>query len=111
VEARAIVTPTHAGATPRFVARLRPPVPIVALSENPATVQFLCLTWGVLPVHRARLGSFDRTLRAAGQELGRLGLVKPGDRFVLTAGYPRRAASNLITVQLFETARRRKGAG
>lgn len=100
VGAKAIVTPTHGGATPRFVARLRPPVPVVAFSENARTIQFLNLTWGVHPVHRRRLGPFDATLRLAGQELRRLGLLRPGERFVLTAGYPRKEASNLLTVQV-----------
>jgi pyruvate kinase len=98
-DARAIVTPTNGGATPRFVARLRPPVPIIALSQNAATIQFLCLTWGVQPVYRRHLGAFDATLRVAGEELRRLGLARRGDPYVVTASYPRRNLSNLMTVQ------------
>lgn len=100
VAARAIVTPTHGGATPRFVARLRPPMPVVALTGNASTVQFLCFTWGVHPIHRPGLGAFDATVRQAGHELLRMGLAKRGERFVITAGYPRRTASNLMTVQV-----------
>jgi pyruvate kinase len=100
VGAAAIVTPTFAGATTRFVARLRPRMPVVALSQSAPAIQFLCFSWGVHPVHRPGLGSFDETLKAAGAELRRLGLARPGDRYVVTASYPRRNTSNLMSVQV-----------
>jgi len=100
VGAKAIVTPTYAGATPRFVARLRPRMPVVALSEDAAAIQFLCFSWGVQPVHHRRLGSFDATLKAAGDQLRRLGLARAGDRYVVTASYPRQNTSNLMSVQI-----------
>lgn len=99
VGAKAIVTPTFGGATPRFVAHWRPRIPIFALSENARTVQFLCLSWGVQPIHVARMGAIESTLALAHRVLKKAGVARRGDRFVLTAGYPRDKASNLMTVQ------------
>lgn len=100
VGAKAIVTPTFGGATPRFVARFRPTIPVIALTENPATVQSLCLTWGVYPILHGKMGAFDQTLRVAGEELRKLGILRTGDPYVVTASYPRAHTSNLMTVQV-----------
>lgn len=99
VGARAIVTPTWGGATPRYVARLRPAVPVLALSRNQSTVQALCLTWGVESVFVRELGRLEEAVRVARRLLLERGWARRGDRFVLTAGYPRGKTSNLMTVQ------------
>ncbi|HEX9817176.1 MAG TPA: pyruvate kinase [Candidatus Thermoplasmatota archaeon] len=98
--AAAIVTPTAGGATPRFVARLRPGVPIVALTRRLPTARFLQFSWGVEPLHTPNLGSLDTTIRFGIEHLKRHGLAKVGDRVVFTAGFPPEGqSSNLMTVQ------------
>ena len=49
VEASAIVTPTESGSTARWVSRLRPRQPILALSRHLSTVRRLNLCWGSIP--------------------------------------------------------------
>ncbi len=107
VGAHAIVTPTRFGGTARMVARLRPAVPIVALSEDRITAQSLLLTWGVQPLHRPRLGRFEDALRVAEESIRRLALLRPGERYVVTASYPQDQSSNLMTVQVHARPRRR----
>jgi pyruvate kinase len=87
ISALVIVVPTHSGRTARWVSRLRPRVPILALTSQPQTPARLGFTWGVrtrlvpahLPLERLR----DEARRAAGELLG----VSQGT-LVLTAGYP-----------------------
>jgi pyruvate kinase len=49
----AVFVPTKSGATPRSLARFRPPVWIVAVSSQEATCQALQFSYGVHPVHEA----------------------------------------------------------
>lgn len=98
--ASAIVTPTSGGATARFVARLRPSVPILALTRQQSTARLLHLTWGVEPVHVSGLGGLEATLRYGLGLVKKRGWARPGDRVVITAGFPPGGpASNLLTVQ------------
>ena len=100
VRAAAIVTPTARGATPRFVARLRPRVPIIALTRRLATARFLQFSWGVEPVHTPNLGNLEATIRFGIEHVQREGLAARGDRVVFTAGFPPEGqSSNLMTVQ------------
>jgi pyruvate kinase len=107
VGAVAIVTPTRSGATARNVARLRPRIPVLALSHDATTVAKLLITWGVTPTwvpHRDRLESI---IEEAGRQLRIHRLGRPGDAFLLTAGYPSGTGdSNLLTVQRVASARK-----
>jgi pyruvate kinase len=50
LEVRAVVVPTHSGATARVVSAQRPAAPVLALSANAAACRRLALSWGVTPV-------------------------------------------------------------
>ena len=100
LQAAAIVTPTGGGATPRFVARLRPRIPVVAMTRRRETARFLNFIWGVQPVHTPKLGDLEATLKFGIDRLKRDGLVRAGQHVVFTAGFPSDGqASNLMTVQ------------
>ncbi len=96
--AAAIVVPTFSGSTAIKVARFRPPIPIIALSPNEATLKLLCLVWGVIPQRIDPFGSVEDAIessrRAATKICGREG------RVVLTAGLPlgEPGRTNLIKV-------------
>lgn len=49
INAKAILTFTHTGYTPRLLAKLRPSVPIIAISDDIATCRRLNLYWGITP--------------------------------------------------------------
>lgn len=100
VRASAIVTPTARGATPRFVARFRPAVPVLAMTRHESTARFLNFTWGVKPMHTPNLGDLEATIKYGLEQVRKLGLAKKGDRVVFTAGFPPLGqSSNLMTVQ------------
>ncbi len=50
LKAKAIIVTTQTGYFARAFARLRLPLPILALSPSPATCQQLLLNWGVIPL-------------------------------------------------------------
>src|SRR5439155_281562 len=61
-----IVTLTKGGFTARKVAALRPPIPILAVTTEPATYRQLALVWGVAAVLVDHVPSYDAMLEAAG---------------------------------------------
>ena len=79
---------------------LRAAVPILALSSVAATVQGLCLTWGVIPRLMASVPTTDSLFATCRTEAMAAGLAKVGDRIVLTAGVPldRPGGTNLLKV-------------
>lgn len=52
LNAKAILTFTHTGYTPRLLAKLRPSVPIIGISDVEATCRRLNLFWGITPYYR-----------------------------------------------------------
>ena len=47
LQAKAIMTFTHSGYTPKLLSKLRPSVPIIAISDCEATCRRLCLYWDI----------------------------------------------------------------
>jgi len=96
-----IVTLTKGGFTSRKVAALRPPVPILAVTTEPATYRQLALVWGVLPVLVDRVPTYDAMLAVVRDLILKGELAKPGDKIVMTAGVPWEVSgsTNLIKVE------------
>jgi pyruvate kinase len=97
IAASAIACLTHTGRTARMMARYRPKVPIVALTDNPSIMRVMGLVWGVRCVQIAaidRTESIVSTVRTRLRELGFSG------KAVLTAGVPtmERGPTNTINV-------------
>src|SRR5690606_15400241 len=103
-QVKAFLIPTSSGSTARLIARYRPPHPIVAISPEPQSVNFLCLVWGVYPVAVNRFESTEVMLRTAQATAVQLGFVRPGDLVAITAGLPLHQAgtTNMITVKPVE---------
>ena len=99
IGAGAIVVPTHSGRTARLVSRLRPAVPILALSRSRATRRKLALTWGVQTEPSPARLSLDQLRRLAERSCRRVYSLPPGCPIVMTAGYPVEGRpTNLVTV-------------
>jgi pyruvate kinase len=98
LEAAAILTNTDGGGTARLISRFRPKTPIIACTSRPETWRRLCLSWGVLPLLTPILTDIDEMLRVVEAESVKAGLLRPGDRVVITAGTPigTRGTTNLI---------------
>jgi pyruvate kinase len=83
-----IVCFTKSGFTARKISAHRPVPPILGLSTESETCCALSLVWGVAPLLVTDVPSYDAMLGRAREELLDRGLVRSGDRVVVTAGVP-----------------------
>lgn len=91
----AIICYSQYGYTARMVARYRPQCPIHAFSTAQETLNRLCLTWGVMPIHAPSITQREKKtlnphvlFRKITELTLKHKLVKKGDRVVITAGLP-----------------------
>lgn len=84
---KAIFAFTSSGSTARLLSRLRPSMPIVAVTPFVKTFHQLAFNWGVVPVHRS-----SESLREAYEIASTYALennfVEYGDLVLMTAGTP-----------------------
>jgi pyruvate kinase len=86
--AAAILTPTESGSTARLVARCRPRALQIAVTSRETTYRSLCLVWGVVPLLTTEFRDTDEMVSRCIRLARDAGLVKPGDRVIVTAGTP-----------------------
>jgi len=99
--AAGIVVATRSGFTARKVARHRPRLPVIALTGDETVRRRLSLVWGITALRidwrespEALLTQFREPVRASG-------LIPPGARVVVTAGWP---SGSLGTTNLVHVA-------
>lgn len=99
--APAIVTLTRSGFSARLVSSYRPPVPIIGVSDQLRTFRQLALVWGVIPVRCFAELTYESMLDCAREFLVNEGIARPGERVVVTAGYPFhvRGTTNMLRVE------------
>jgi len=97
VGANAIVVLSHSGRTARLVARRRPGVPIVALTDLEHVVRQLSLVWGVETIHIDSIETTEEIFAMIREKVTAAGYT---GRIVLTAGIPtkERAPTNTVHV-------------
>jgi pyruvate kinase len=98
LEAQAILTNTEYGGTARLISRFRPRTPIVAMTPRADTWRRLSLSWGVFPLLTPPIRDTDHMLRMVEEEALKAGMLKRGDRVVITTGTPigAKGSTNLI---------------
>ena len=84
----AIIAPTNSGYTARMMSRFRPCCPVIAVSPNIDTVKSLQLHFAVNPILIGELNSFDKISDLAKSITLQLVSTKPGDKIIITGGYP-----------------------
>ena len=96
--AAAILTSTEFGSTARLISRFRPHTPIIAVTTRRETWRRLCLSWGVFPLLAPHIRDTDEMLRVVKEEALKAGMLRPGQRVIITAGTPMgiRGTTNLI---------------
>lgn len=104
VRAVAIITPTESGSTARWVSRLRPRQPILALSRHLSTVRNLNLCWGVHPFLVSEWKDTDEMLERSKRIPKEIGLASVGERIIIIAGVPISipGTTNLIKAEIVE---------
>ncbi len=101
IGAKVIVVCTRTGGTARTVSRFRPMIDIIGMTTNEKAFRKLGLSWGVLPVMSEEFYSVDVLFHYAKRAAIDSGLVKKGDKIVLTGGTPngKSGNSNLVNVE------------
>jgi pyruvate kinase len=99
--AAAIVALTQSGSTAMRVSKYRPSVPILALTPIKAVAGRLLLYWGVRPQMIVEPVSVDEIFALAARLSHDLGIVRPGDLIVITAGIPigETGTTNMLKVE------------
>jgi pyruvate kinase len=103
VRADALVCLTRSGLTARLVSRYRPQCPVLAVSPDPRCLRRLALVWGVQPVLGAPEGKQGRFLDAALQIVVASGLLRSGQKVVITGGVSEgvlRGQTNVVRTEI-----------
>jgi pyruvate kinase len=87
-EVKAICCFSESGTTAALVARERPRVPIVALTNLERTARRLCMTWGTSSVITASVDRFKAAVVAAIRAAVAQGVATEKDKVIVTAGVP-----------------------
>lgn len=98
--AKAIVVCTHTGMTARMVSRFRPQIPIIGLTTNEKAFRKLALSWGVVPMMIDEFNSVDVLFYFAKESARKSGLVKRGEKVVLTGGTPTGKGGNTSLISI-----------
>ncbi|MDE3055481.1 MAG: pyruvate kinase [Verrucomicrobiota bacterium] len=98
--ARALFVFTTSGMSARLISRLRPEVPILAVTPDEKVYHQLASNWGILPVLAKGCGSAKEAFAAASQVALREGIIAFGDFVVVVTGVPfgQKGSTNLVTV-------------
>lgn len=101
INAKAIISLTHAGKTARMLSRFRPACPIISTTVFPKVERQLNLSWGVMPILIDEVKNTDELFEAGIQAGSKSGLLSDGDLVVLTGGTPvgMSGTTNTIKVQ------------
>jgi len=85
---RAIVAITRSGLTAQLLSKLRPREPLIAFTEQEATVRRLGLWWGVQSFATSFMDNTDAMIDHLEDELLRRGLVEIGDTVTIVGSAP-----------------------
>ncbi len=96
-----VVVFTKSGFSARVVASKRPPVPILALTDEVRTYRQLALVWGVVPELVPHCVDYEEMMTRAKDAVVARELASSGDRIIVTAGVPfdQPGTTNLLKVE------------
>ena len=98
--AKAIFAFTTSGSTARLLSRLRPEMPIIAMTPNPKVYHQLAMSWGVIPILCGDAHNIEDAKKRIMAFALEKKLVVYGDLVVITAGTPfgRAGTTNMMIV-------------
>ncbi|MDP1834634.1 MAG: pyruvate kinase [Chlamydiales bacterium] len=86
--AKAIFAFTRSGSTARLLSRLRPSLPILAMTPKEKSYHQMAVNWGVTPILSEVGNDFDEAYQTLSHLALDMGLVSYGDLVIVTAGSP-----------------------
>lgn len=98
--AKAIFAFTESGSTAYLLSRLRPEMPILAMTPNPKVYNQLSIAWGVIPILCTSAHTIEEAKKKVSEFALQKGLVQPDDVVIITAGTPfgRIGTTNMMIV-------------
>ena len=84
--AKLIIAITNSGATAKSISRMKPALPILAITHNEDVRRGLSLNYGVLGVNTEKQDSLDASLDEAVKIAKQMGIVESGDTVIISAG-------------------------
>ena len=99
--ATAIVCLTTTGKTANIISGYRPKARILAVTDNLATLNKLEIVWGIQTLSIQPYGSMEDVISQVEKMLVQYGLVKTGDKIVLTFGQPIQDGSKTNTLHVY----------
>lgn len=101
--AKAIVVFTMSGATAQLISKLRPTVPILAMSPDDTVCRRLSVFWGVRPLKTEIGKNTDEMISIGERIILEKKLLKRGDVIIIIAGStPMRGATNMMKLHKIE---------
>lgn len=99
--AKAIFAFTSSGFTARLVSRLRPEMPIIALTQDKKTYHQLAFNWGVIPFYVESCRNAQEALKLTSDFASERGIVERGDLVIITAGSPfgKKGSTNMMLAE------------
>ena len=96
-----VVVFTKSGFSARVVSSKRPPVPILALTDESRTFRQLALVWGVVPELVPHCADYEEMMERTKGVVVTRELASNGDRIIVTAGVPfdMPGTTNLLKVE------------
>ncbi|MBL7687875.1 MAG: pyruvate kinase, partial [Bdellovibrionaceae bacterium] len=100
LDASAIVCLTTSGKTASLISGFRPKARVIAVTHIMPTLNRLELVWGIQTLKIDPYSSSDEAMNQIEELLLQYGLVKPGDKVILTLGVPvlERGTTNALRV-------------
>ena len=102
--ATAIVCLTTTGKTANIISGYRPKARILAVTDNLATLNKLEIVWGIQTLSIQPYGSIDEVISQVEKMLVQYGLVKTGDKIIVTFGQPIQDGSKTNTLHVYSVA-------
>lgn len=96
IGAKAILAATTSGATARYIARVRPELPIYAVVPDETAAGAVVLSWGVTPIIVPKMKNLQLLIGAIKSKVKTLKLAKKGEKIVLVAGKWREKGEYII---------------
>ncbi|MBS0625573.1 MAG: pyruvate kinase [Verrucomicrobia bacterium] len=98
---KAILAFTSSGTTARLVSRLRPEMPVLAITNRKKIYNQLAFNWGIIPIYAESCQNAKEAFAAASSYALSHGIISFGDVVVVTAGVPfgKKGSTNMMMVE------------
>jgi pyruvate kinase len=98
LKVKAVISFTRTGSTALLISKYRPNAMVIAATPDERVLTRMRLYYGVMPVMMKLQNDTDAMIREVERAAVLRGLVKNGDRVIVTLGVPSNARTNLLKV-------------